>query len=517
LTLALRLHSCQFNDTTISTIAVSKDWARFSFVVHNLAGVVGIQLSGIAYFDDFNVTMLETSHSGPPSVKSDDDSLLVAADPPVNFVVDDVVPRRCPVGGVGADGKVTMLTLVGTNFSSIPRDNNGSSTAYCWIAESWCGWHFTLVHNFISTNATIVNDTHVQCPCPAYDFGGRVAVSLKTQQVTAAASAGRRSPAAAPSLTSVPRPMTRSGIPEPEPKGWGSSPAYGSYDIDDASCTLSPAAGDALSFRVQGGPFQTQASASIDYFPLLSISSRYYPFTTASDGEILVRLAPELSVASELQVTIDLLAADGWYTHGSNATLATAVDVAAGHTSTVGFDLTKMPARTLGNITAILSGIVPGNPERIVLAHSSNRFLFAGPPMPSQIILDHGTGTLLGDGNVRLSGSGWYQGWVQWGPARMRLVANADAFGGATATMATGLPGFVGIPGATTNNGRTVLNQTLVDMMERANLEHVNETLAFIRHCRSLGVWVIADIPATWVSQWTFVFAAFPRFSPCFT
>jgi hypothetical protein len=485
----------QFGDTSIANVSLSAEWKHFSWTVHGLSGAVGIELTGVAYFDDFNVTMHELPQSRRASIKSDDH--MSVTDAPINYVVAGVTPRRCPVGGVGADGQPQTLILTGSNFSSIARDNNGSSAAFCWLAESWCGWHFTLVHNYLSTNATIINDTHIHCLCPRYRFGGRVALSLKTNPVPAL-----MTPSSSSATVPTQRPLRsrargRARVPTPASPGFGVSPDYGSYDPDDASCVLDPVDADRVSFRLQGGPFSTQTSVSLDYYPLITIAPRLYPFTSEHRGEILVRLAPELSTASKLQVTVTLAVASGWYWNGTDTTLVTAAAVAAGKTAAIEFDLTLFKARVLGNITATLSGVPRGGTGRIVLARSSNRFLFAGPSIPSQIILDHGTGTLLGDG-VKISGSGWYQGWVQWGPARMRLIANQDAFEGATATMATGLPGFVQIPGATENNGRRILNQTLLDQMAAINLENVNETIAFIRHCYSIGVWVIADLPVTW-------------------
>ena len=69
----------QFGDTTIANVTLSKDWEHHSWpAVHDLSGQVGIEMSGIAYFDDFNVTM-NTAPLPESRLKTDDD-------PSVNFV-----------------------------------------------------------------------------------------------------------------------------------------------------------------------------------------------------------------------------------------------------------------------------------------------------------------------------------------------------------------------------------------------------------------------------------------------
>lgn len=326
---------------------------------------------------------------------------------PTNYSVNSVTPRRVPVLGTGADARPQMLTVTGKNFSSL-----AGLPLYCWLSESNCGWHWTLVMNYLNTTARLINDTTIECHAPPFPLGGRATLSIfpdrPYHRVNSSSPGLRAARFAAPAHADGSwRAGPRVGINQPIPTA--ESPP--GYNAKMAACvTQDLSVADTLSYEGFTNPWAEPLSVSVEYIPLLTMATARFPYTTGSPADILLTVAPEIKsdVATDLRVTIVLLATDGL----ANLTLITDAHVEAGRTNRVSFNLSTIAGRwekALTNATAVLSGIVGNNTVRSSIASTYCRFLFAGPPIPTQIVTDHESGTLLGDGDTRISVQGWYE------------------------------------------------------------------------------------------------------------
>lgn len=319
-----------------------------------------------------------------------------------------MTPRRVPVLGIGPDGQPQMLTVTGRNFSSL-----AGLPLYCWLSESNCGWHWTLVMNYFNTTARLINDTAIECPAPPFPLGGRATLSVfpdrPYHRVDSASPGLRAAQFAAPAADNgwPPRrdPGGHVGISQPLPTV-DAAPGYNAHMAACVTQDLSVA--DSLSYEGYSNPWAEPLSVGVEYVPLFTMATARFPYTTGSPSEILLTVSQEVrsGIASDLRVTIVLLPTDG----GANLTLAAGVHVEAGRTTRVSFDLSVVAGRwekALTNATAVLSGMVGSGTTRSTIASTYCRFLFAGPPIPSQVITDHASGALLGEGDAKISVQGW--------------------------------------------------------------------------------------------------------------
>ena len=361
-----------------------------------------------------------------------------------------------------------MLSFTGSNFSAL-----ADMPLWCWLSESRCGWHWDLIHDYVNSTATIINDTHVQCPCPVFPLGGRATLSVfPDRPYTLATNAlGERAD------RYISRSRDRVAQPTPQRSGKDALMAACVAPIEDA---------DSISYEGYSNPWAERLSVGIEYFPLVTMATSRYPFTTGDKATMLVRVATDVarSLVGALEVTIVLPIGDGSSHH--NVTLASAVKVQAGRTNKVPFDLSKIPAKTLANATAALTGVPVGGHQgaRIAVATTTCKFLYAGERIPTQIVSDHGSGSLLGDGDTKLSVQGWYTGWSKFSQARNLQMASRAAYRGVTGTLNSGMPGGMQLEA-------TINEQNLDDAVE------------FIRLCHSLGIWVLADVTSLWPLQGT--------------
>lgn len=421
------------------------------------------------------------------------DNDLINPPVPTNYSVSGVYPRRIPVAGTGPDGQPQMLVVRGRNFTSL-----AGLPLYCWLSESNCGWHWTLVMNYLNTTARLINDTVVECPAPAFTLGGRAILSVFPDRPY-------RSSAADPGLRTTRliasgvkgdqwHRQRQVGVRQPPP----TIPQPPGYSEKMAACVVQDlSVADALSYEGYSNPWAEPLSVSVEYFPLLTMATARFPFTIGSPSEMLLTVAPEVRMesVSDLRVTIVLLAMDS----GVNVTLASSVHVEPGRTTRVSFSLSlvKRWEKVLTNATAVLSGaVVGGRGGRSVIASTYCRFLFAGPPIPTQIITDHASGTLLGEGDTKVAVQGWYQGWSKFEAKRVVQMTDRASYRGANGVLSAGMPGNVELPGANAN-------ATLAAQQWKLNDERLDDAIAFIKHAHSVGLWVIADVTTLWGLQGT--------------
>ena len=454
------------------------------------------------------------------------------------FREEQVTPRRVPVLGIGPDGRPQMLTVTGRNFSSL-----AGLPLYCWLSESNCGWHWTLIMNYLNTTARLINDTSIECPAPPFPLGGRATLSVfpdrPYHRVDSTSPGLRAAQFSAPAVENVWPPLRdpgrHVGIGQPLPTA-DATPGYNAHMAACVAQDLSIA--DSLSYEGYSNPWAEPLSVGVEYVPLFTMATARFPYTTGSPSEILLTVAPEVrsDVASDLQVTIVLLPTDG----GVNLTLAADVHVEAGRTTRVSFDLSLVAGRwekALSNATAVLSGIVGRGTTRSQIASTYCRFLFAGPPIPSQIITDHASGALLGEGDTKISVQGWcelptipctkcgscsselvvwrivrlhnyarltpwlplmlrYQGWSKFQNKRIIQMTDRASYRGANSVLASGMPGCVQLHGANTN-------ASLANEQWQLNDARLDDAIAFIRHAHSVGLYVIADVTTLWPLQGT--------------
>lgn len=121
------------SEEPIRRVKLGGGGVRFSDDIASMAVVVyKVELN---QHDDF--TVMEAP-AVSVRMKNDDRTLPT----PTNYyTVQSVSPRRCPVGGMAADGKPQLLMFTGTDFSAL-----AGLPLYCWLSESRCGWHWDLIH-----------------------------------------------------------------------------------------------------------------------------------------------------------------------------------------------------------------------------------------------------------------------------------------------------------------------------------------------------------------------------------
>lgn len=172
---------------------------------------------------------------------------------PTNYSVTAIVPRRIPVSGIGPDGKPQTLTVIGKNFSSL-----AGLPLYCWLSESNCGWHWTLVMNYLNTTARLINDTAIECPAPPFPLGGRATISVFPDRPYMDAS-----DASGPGLRAAA--FTAAGVKklqQPTP----SVPQPPGYSLKMAACVVQDlSVADAMNYEGYSNPWAEPLSVGVEY------------------------------------------------------------------------------------------------------------------------------------------------------------------------------------------------------------------------------------------------------------